>query len=1393
MGLLVFCLLLTALAVPFLADYIPPVGLAGGVEKVEEASQCAAFGNNWTACGNATASDDIYAEANQAGDGNGTLTPITAFQDLQQSTSSTSLQPANAETSALAAGEDYLLIYSGNHGGSDTSAVSELVLEFGTTVIARGVGEGRGFNNHWGGGQTTGFYMVTGDGTSTLRFRFRCVTGGDTCYAGAMAIVAVPLGNLTEGVDYWLEVRNGDAWNVTDAPTGSWVGLLTGTFSLPDAGDYLVLMSAEGRTNGGSGTSEAARVRFRADGANLGSAYHQEWEDNRDSYNFAKAQLVTLGSGSRTFEVDARSRANPGADFRRGRIVVLSASSFDQIVQSTDTSGAQTTSTSFVDFAGLDAPYTPNQPEPVVVLANAVLGFSAANTATAELRDDTAGVSYRTDSGEYENDNGFDASRDQQPTLMVHAEQISATTTWKVRYRATASGTAAIGRNEDNTAGIRSDLIVWSLSLRGPGKNDTAWFDFGLDLGPQDTVNRVEVGVEWYRLNARAILNVTVSWDGGSTWATNQTASNKSVDDDTVEFLDFTSATAWDPTRVSDANLRVRVGTNESGARLDYLTVRVNYNAAPRVSDFRLEDGAGTSRAGDQLEVGTPYHFLFNVSDEDGWSDIGTDGSVSLRLWYDGNVTPELPYGAQTNGSSFRIELRYEDALDPGNASVDEWSVVEGDASYSAVASSGSAILNGSLVVGFAFDLAFTLGSQIGGSNDPTNTTPGAYNDPGSWNAEIVTTDGVAVVTHPTAATGEHMEFGVFPPVLDLTLVSSSTTVDPGDILTLNASVENLGPGNVQNVLLEASIDTNASYLASTPSGTYDTGARVLWWTVPLLTPGQQRTFEWTVRVALGTPDLASVQTTLRVSHEDGGGRSRPPQVVNTESTIQIPAISPVLRLDRLEAERGDVVLAILYFNNTGSGRALRAWVNWSLDGHYELMDIFPAQTTTFSAEGFDIWLTDVDPGAHSLVARLRVIRGLEDGLAMQVRINWEVTDGNGNPLLGAGDAGVVTLLAPILAVDLRASDTSVRVGSEFVLEITVENTGRADGSGWLNMTLPPGAAFVSQNGTLEVTTSAGLVSWRIASLAPTDQIHIQVRLRVNEGPSLESFVLAVAFTDGEGSPPLTVFSNQVFVRFLGSGAIPLPSWIFLLLLLIPAVFAAYYVNRRLRHPELRIEEVFVIHRKGILVAHQSRTLTPDTDRDILAAMFEAVQGFVQEAFARGTEGSMRGLRFENFNILIEQGTYHYVAVVYQGQESRLLERRVATLSQSIEAEFGTLLAAWVGDMNETRGIRHLLPLIWGESAPFASREAPQPTAHASSPLAPTPQVEYRSIPGKLVWWLPIPVRTARRLLRATSMLMRDLIESKARVLRRITAIARAAIRRAIGFVRGASRRRPVP
>ncbi|MEE9173520.1 MAG: hypothetical protein V3U30_00925, partial [Thermoplasmata archaeon] len=308
-------------------------------------------------------------------------------------------------------------------------------------------------------------------------------------------------------------------------------------------------------------------------------------------------------------------------------------------------------------------------------------------------------------------------------------------------------------------------------------------------------INTVEVGVEWFRNNTAPILNVTVSWDGGTTWATNQTATSKSADDDTVEFLDFTAATAWTPAKLNDANLRVRVGTNASGARLDYVTVRV------------------------------------------------TSGV-------------ELTFSEQTTGANYRIELKYVDTADSSTASLGEWSVTEGNAVYNASASSLTPIFSGPTIIGYEFKLALRLGFQVRQANDPVNSGVGGYNDVDSWNAEIIVSDGVDTTTEQTASPGEHMEFGVYMYTFVNISANWAVTVAAGDTGTTNTVTvyyrsnddyrmtiwfaTHLVKGGdtigISNVTILAAADSNDNITADTafvglgdPNATYIFGS-VTWW-----------------------------------------------------------------------------------------------------------------------------------------------------------------------------------------------------------------------------------------------------------------------------------------------------------------------------------------------------------------------------------------------------------------------------------------------------------------------------------------------------------------------------------------------------------------------------------
>ncbi|MCJ2531688.1 MAG: DUF11 domain-containing protein [Candidatus Thermoplasmatota archaeon] len=639
--------------------------------------------------------------------------------------------------------------------------------------------------------------------------------------------------------------------------------------------------------------------------------------------------------------------------------------------------------------------------------------------------------------------------------------------------------------------------------------SDTAWSRFGLGLSPSDTVRSVEIGVEWYRISNAPILNVTVSWNGGLAWATNQTATNKSADDNVVEWLNFTSNTTGDAAALNDSNFRVRLGTNASGGRLDYVTVRVNY-----------------------LDV-----------------------------------------------------------------------------------------------------------------------------------------------------------------ILDVNLSASASSADPGDILTLNATVQNLGSGPAQNVLIEGIVDPNATYLSSVPWG--DEVARIVRWSIPSLPSGASTSVEWTVRINVGTPDQASITSRARVEGEDSGGEAVPPaEAIDTVTVVQAPVFSPPpVMLDRNQAERGDEIEATVYYNNTGTGTARNAWLNWSLGGHFELVSLPPPFSITNTPDGFNVPLTDVTPGPHAVTARLRVLSGLQDGLPMGLQVSWEATDGNGNPLPDKVLDGVVQLLAPSVSLVLEVPIQRVAAGSTFQINVSIQNAGGGPGTGWLNLTLPAGFRYVADNGTFSVATIDGSVAWRITSIPAAGVIPLGIELQANGEPRIESVRLSLDYTDGKGTPFPTVWTPRIALEVFGE---PIPAWLLWLALALPAgggLLAFFLIRRRLR--AFNIEEVFVIATSGILVAHLSRTLTPNKDRDILAGMLKAVQDFVMDAFSERDETPMRRIEFGRLSILIERGVHHWVAVVFQGKDHAALATRISMVSQQIAMDYGDVLESWTGDMSAVRGIRDLLEHLW--------------------------------------------------------------------------------------------------
>lgn len=380
----------------------------------------------------------------------------------------------------------------------------------------------------------------------------------------------------------------------------------------------------------------------------------------------------------------------------------------------------------------------------------------------------------------------------------------------------------------------------------------------------------------------------------------------------------------------------------------------------------------------------------------------------------------------------------------------------------------GTSYLFSNVVPGsYSFNL--TASARGGFPNGTTASTAIRFDGSDHNGAPMTTTTRVHMVT-------------ILGPRLSLTILSTMSTMDPGDNVTLNATVTNVGAATASNVLLEGTVDANATFISAV-SASYNSFTRTVSRTIAAVGVGGTASLEWVVQPPPGTPDGSAVRSVARATYEDATSTRLPVETASTVGTVRAPAFAPFLRLDRTSAERGDTVSATLYFNNTGSVSAPTAASSWNLGGNYALISLAPVTPFNNSANGFDINWLGVAAGPHSIIARLRVLTGLSDGLSMPIQVRWSATDGNGNALPPVTRSSTVVLRAPVPAIGLSPGSARADAGSIFTLNLTLRNTGGAAAVGWLNATLPAGFTYVDDNGTYTVTLVGDRISWVIPAL----------------------------------------------------------------------------------------------------------------------------------------------------------------------------------------------------------------------------------------------------------------------------------------------------------------------
>lgn len=96
------------------------------------------------------------------------------------------------------------------------------------------------------------------------------------------------------------------------------------------------------------------------------------------------------------------------------------------------------------------------------------------------------------------------------------------------------------------------------------------------------------------------------------------------------------------------------------------------------------------------------------------------------------------------------------------------------------------------------------------------------------------------------------------------------------------------------------------------------------------------------------------------------------------------------------------------------------------------------------------------------------------------------------------------------------------------------------------------------------------------------------------------------------------------------------------------ALFAAYKALGVRARDQADIQQLFLLHRSGLLIKHYARHLHAGLDTDILAAMIVAVQNFVRDSFRAGA-GDLEEMKFGPHKILLIHGRNVILAAVVSG------------------------------------------------------------------------------------------------------------------------------------------------
>jgi hypothetical protein len=194
-----------------------------------------------------------------------------------------------------------------------------------------------------------------------------------------------------------------------------------------------------------------------------------------------------------------------------------------------------------------------------------------------------------------------------------------------------------------------------------------------------------------------------------------------------------------------------------------------------------------------------------------------------------------------------------------------------------------------------------------------------------------------------------------------------------------------------------------------------------------------------------------------------------------------------------------------------------------------------------------------------------------------------------------------------------------------------------------------------------------------------------------------KGYDVLLTLSDGNSEVNATITINVISPGIIGGwgwDSITLMNlgWLGLLALLF-AFFILIPILRS-RKKRFTVEDIFLTHRDGRLIAHYTRELRPDRDEDILAGMLTAVQEFIKDSM--GKQEVLKRFEFEmqDKRVLVQSGENVYIAIFTSGEVPSSAQDEMRVFLEDLEQAYADVIPDWSGDPEAFKGLKDLMDML---------------------------------------------------------------------------------------------------